>query len=180
MEIKGEKVVLVPIKFKERNDFYNLATKSYGSQFWYDKETKKKRTKKEFFKNWNSCYLNSKKANSGKCFWVWVDKKRIGQITYNEIDTKNKKVELDILIGNRKNMGMGYGSDALKTLIRHLFKKFSINKIWIEARANNPRAIKAYQKSGFKKEGLLREENYFKGKFVDCVRFGILRKDFLK
>ena len=56
--------------------------------------------------------------------------------------------------------------------------KLDVNKIWIEARANNTRAIRAYEKVGFKKEGLLREENYFEKKFVDCVRFGILRKEF--
>jgi len=76
-------------------------------------------------------------------------------------------------------MGKGYGSDALKTLIKYLFENFNINKIWIEARVNNPRAIRAYEKAGFKKEGVLREEDYFEGKFVDCIRFGILRKEFL-
>jgi RimJ/RimL family protein N-acetyltransferase len=50
--------------------------------------------------------------------------------------------------------------------------------VWIEARANNPRAVRAYEKVGFKKEGLLREEDYFDGRFVDCVRFGILKKEF--
>jgi hypothetical protein len=60
MEIKGEKVILVPIKFKERNDFYNLATKSYGSWFWYDREIKKNKTKKAFFKSWKEDYFEGK------------------------------------------------------------------------------------------------------------------------
>lgn len=180
MEIKGEKTTLIPMKLKEREDFYSLATKSYGSRFWYDGETKRERPKKEFFKKWNYCYLNSRKANSGKCFWIWANKKRIGLITYNGIDTKNKKVELDIIIGDKENMGKGFGTDALKTLIKYLFMKFNLNKIWIEARANNLRAVKAYQRAGFKREGLLRKEDYFEGKFVDCIRFGILKKEFLR
>ncbi len=180
MEIEGEEVVLVPIKFKERNEFYNLATKSYGSKFWYDKETKKKRTKKEFFKDWHDGYFNPRKPKAGKCLWIIVNKKRVGQVTYNEIDTRNKKVELDIIIGDKEYLGKGYGTDALKTLIRYLFNNFDINKIWIEARANNPRAINAYKRAGFKKEGLLRQEDYFRKKFVDCLRFGILKKEFFK
>ena len=180
MEIKGQKVSLTPIKLKEKDEFYNLATKSYGSQFWYDEETKKKRTKKTFFKSWKNDYFNPRKPKAGKCFWILVNKKGIGQVTYNEIDTKNKKIELDIIIGNKKDLGKGYGTDALRALIKYLFNNFDLNKIWIEARVNNHRAIKAYQKAGFKKECLLQKEDYFEGKFIDCVRFGIFKKGFLK
>ena len=114
----------------------------------------------------------------GQCFWVVYEGKKIGQINYNKIDKKNKKVELDIIIGPQTNLSKGLGTDALKTLMEHLFNSFDINKIIISARANNPRAIKAYQKVGFKKEGLLKEENYFKGEFVDYVIFGLLKRDF--
>lgn len=107
-----------------------------------------------------------------------VDGKKIGQINYNKIDERNKKTEIDIIIGDKEDIGKGYGPNAMRTLIKYLFKNFDINKVWVEPRANNPRAIKAYKKVGFKKEGLLQEEDYFRGKFVDCVRFGILRKEF--
>jgi RimJ/RimL family protein N-acetyltransferase len=180
MEIKGEKVILAPIKLKEKGEFYNLVTKSYGSIFWYDKKDKKWTKKENFFKRWNKGYFGRSPSEKGQCFWIILGNKKIGQINYNPIHKRNKNVELDIIIGDKKNMGKGYGIDALRTLIKYLFEKFDINKVWIEARVNNPRAIKAYRRLGFKKEGLLREENYFGGKFVDCIRFGILRKEFLK
>ena len=178
MEIKGKKVILIPIKPEEKNEFYKLATKSYGSKFWYDKKKKKTCTKKKFFRSWHEGYFDLKSPEKGQCFWIVVDDKKIGAIIHNKIDLENKKVELDIIIGEKENLGKGYGSDSLKTLIRYMFENFDINKIWIEARANNPRAIRAYELAGFKKEGLLREENYFNGKFVDCIRFGILRNEF--
>lgn len=178
MKLKGEKVILIPIKKEERDDFFKLATKSFGSDWWYGDEEKEKRSRKDFFKDWNEDCFNIDKPEKGQCFWIEYKGKRIGQINYNKIDKKNKKVELDIIIGPQKRLSKGLGTDALKTLIKYLFNSFKINKITISARANNPRAIKAYQKSGFKKEGLLREEDYFKGEFVDCVIFGLLRKDF--
>lgn len=49
MEIKGEKVKLIPIKWRERKEFYKLATKSYGSKFWYDAKRKKREQKKNTF-----------------------------------------------------------------------------------------------------------------------------------
>ena len=178
MEIRGKKVILIPIKPREKDEFYKLATKSYGSNFWYDKNKKKTCTKEKFFQSWHEGFFDSKSPDKGQCFWITVDKKKIGTIIYNKIDLENKKVEFDIIIGKKGDLGRGYGSDSLKTLIRYVFDNFNVNKIWIEARVNNPRAIRAYELVGFKKEGLLREENYFNGKFVDCIRFGILRKEF--
>jgi len=31
----GEKVVLIPIKAEEKDEFYKLATETEGSKFWY-------------------------------------------------------------------------------------------------------------------------------------------------
>lgn len=180
MKIEGEKIILVPIRPEEKDEFYKLVTESYGSKFWYDEERKTKRTKEDFFRDWNEGYFDSNSPERGQCFWIIANKERIGQINYNKVDLKNKKIELDIIIGAEKNMGKGYGSDALKTLIKYLFDNFDINKVWISARTNNPRAIAAYKKVGFKKECVLHKKDYFEGKFVDCVRFGILKKEFLK
>jgi len=177
MKIKGKKVVLQPIKPEENDEFYQLAAESYGSKFWSDDEERARRTKKEFFEDWNQGYFDVTSPEKGQCFWIMADNKKIGQINYNKIDTQNKKVELDIIIGEEEHTSRGYGTDALRTLMRYLFDNFDIHKIWIEARANNPRAVRAYEKVGFKKEGILRKENYFEKKFVDCVRFGILKKE---
>lgn len=179
MRLKGQKVVLVPIELEGKEEFYKLATQSYGSRFWYDQERKSKRSKTEFFQDWKDAYFDLKLPTEGQCFWIVVNDQKIGQVNYNKIHPRDKKVELDIIIGPKEYLNKGYGTDALKTLIIYLFDNFDINKIWIEARANNPRAIKAYQKIGFKPEGLLRQESYFQGQFVDCARFSILKQEFI-
>lgn len=178
--LKGEKVVLVPIKPEEKNEFYKLAAESEGSKFWYGEKGRAKRTKDEFFQDWNDGYFDIVSPAKGQCFWIVVDGEKIGQINYNEIDQEKKKVELDIIIGEKEFMGKGYGTDALKTMIKYLFDNFNINKIWIEARANNPRAVRAYEKAGFQKEGLLHQDDCFDGEFVERIRFVILREDFKK
>ena len=43
MKIQGEKVTLIPIKPKDKNEFYKLATKTHGATFWYDDEERGKR-----------------------------------------------------------------------------------------------------------------------------------------
>lgn len=69
-------------------------------------------------------------------------------------------MEFDIIIADDKHKGKGYGSDALQTLSRYLFKEMGVQKCWIEVITGNPRAVKAYRKAGFK----------IKKKFVDMER----------
>lgn len=104
--------------------------------------------------------------------------KKIGVIAYNVVDQQNQSTEIDIIIGDESDMDKGYGSDAIKTLCAYIFEKLKLKKIWLEARANNPRAIKAYLKAGFKQECVLKGKEFFQGELVDCVRLGMEREDF--
>jgi RimJ/RimL family protein N-acetyltransferase len=176
MEIKGKKVILIPIKPEEKEEFYQLATQSYGSRFWYDKDKRKELTREKFFQIWNEGYFDINYPEKGQCFWVVLKKEKIGQISYNQIDVENKKVEIDIIIGDKDNMGKGYGPDVLRVLTKYLFESFDINKILIKAQPNNTRAIKAYEKVGFKKEGVPKEEDHF-GRFIGWFVFKLLKED---
>ena len=154
-----------------------MITQSEASYFWYGKlgDT---RTEKEFFTSWHSDYFSATKPKNGQCFWIIAKNKRIGEINYNKIEIKDRKVEIDIFIANTEDQNRGYGSDAIKTLIIYLFETFGLNKIWVEIRTFNIGAIAVFKKIGFKQEGILREEDYFDGKFVDCMRLGLLKNEF--
>lgn len=178
MDLKGKNVHLVAITNLDKDYFYTIATQSDGAKFWYDDKRLEKRSKSAFFKDWTEEHFNVRKTRAGQCFWIIADEKKVGVIAYNVVDEQNQQTEIDIIIGSKEDMGKGYGSDAIRTLCSYIFKKLKLNKVWLEARANNPRAIKAYQKAGFKKERILKNKEYFQGELVDCVRFGLLRKDF--
>jgi RimJ/RimL family protein N-acetyltransferase len=177
MEIKGERVVLIPIKPADKEEFYKLATQTEGAKFWYGEKGRAKITRKKFFDDWQDDYFNESLPDKGQSFWIVADGEKIGQINYNAIDLDKKEAELDIIIGESQNMGRGYGTDALKTLIRHLFDNFDIDKIWVKTRVNNQRAVAVCEKAGLKKEALLEKEDMFEGELVDKIVLGILRKN---
>jgi|GEM_PF-5064780 len=52
MEIRGKKVVLIPIKAGEKDEFYKLATETGGSKFWYGEKGRAQYTKEKFFEDW--------------------------------------------------------------------------------------------------------------------------------
>ena len=102
----------------------------------------------------------------------------LGGCGINSIDWKSSKVELGILIGNKEYWGKGYGTDAVKLLIKFIFEEMNINKIYLNVFSHNKRAIKSYKKCGFIVEGTLREEGFHNGKYYDDIYMGILKSEY--
>ncbi|ADG82776.1 GNAT family N-acetyltransferase [Thermincola potens] len=104
----------------------------------------------------------------------------IGFMSVTEIDKFNRKVELGMLIGEKKYWGQGYGTDALLTVINYLFNKLGFNRVGVEVFRYNERARRLYEKLGFVQEGVQREGLYKNGTYVDIILMGLLKKDFLQ
>lgn len=106
------------------------------------------------------------------------DKKYIGGCGINEVDWKNSYVVIGIFIGDKDYLGKGYGTDAMKVLMHFIFEQMNIHKIKLNVFSFNKRAIKSYEKCGFKVEGILRDELFVDGKYHDEVSMGILREEY--
>jgi RimJ/RimL family protein N-acetyltransferase len=65
-------------------------------------------------------------------------------------------LETQIVIGNKKFRGLGYGPKSIMLMINELSHK-GIEKIYLNVRPENIRAIKAYQSVGFKQVGCITE-----------------------
>lgn len=106
--------------------------------------------------------------------------KPIGFISLGELDKENHKAEVGMLIGEKDCWNQGYGTDALSTLLKHLFLEQGLNRVGLEVFEYNTRARKAYEKIGFKLEGIQRQGLCRKNKFYDIYLMGILREEFVK
>ncbi|RKR75139.1 RimJ/RimL family protein N-acetyltransferase [Frondihabitans australicus] len=73
--------------------------------------------------------------------------------------------------------GHGYGSEATRMLIRYGFEELGLNKIELHVWAYNTRAIRAYEKAGFVREGVRRAAAFHEGVFHDEVFMGIVAAD---
>ena len=65
----------------------------------------------------------------------------------------------------------------MDTLISFIFNYININKIKLQVFSFNQSAIRSYEKCGFIKEGVLRNEVFRFGTFHDMHLFGLLRED---
>jgi len=134
----------------------------YFRKWWKDKEIIKLTSgvcekSNEVLKKYFLTILENRKNRN---FIIVLNKKAIGNIAL--VRRKGGWFETQIIIGEKKYWGKGYGTKAIQLLIKKA-KTFGISKIYLEVRPNNLRAIKAYENSGFIK---VKTKKYPKNKFL--------------
>jgi len=102
----------------------------------------------------------------------------IGNCGFNDIDHINQTAEVGIFIGNKKFWNKGYGTEALSLLLDYGFKALNLHNIFLKAYSFNDRAIKAYEKTGFKIIGKKREALLRGKERYDIVLMDVLYDDF--
>lgn len=74
--------------------------------------------------------------------------------------------------------GKGYGSEAIKIVLQFVFEELHLNRLQLEVFDHNLRGIRAYEKVGFVKEGVLRESLYYNGNYSDEIIMAILKTNY--
>ncbi|CAN5284022.1 GNAT family N-acetyltransferase [soil metagenome] len=64
-------------------------------------------------------------------------------------------IGIDLFIADVENLNKGMGTELLSQFINWLQEKEKFRKIWIDPSPENERAIRCYEKAGFKKRGLI-------------------------
>ena len=111
--------------------------------------------------------------------WGIVDKKTgrlVGTIGYMNYDMDNASVEIGYSLAKWMWNG-GYMTEALRRVIDYTFDAMDINRIEAQHELDNPASGRVMEKCGMRKEGVLRQRLYNKGKFVDVALYAILKDD---
>ncbi len=103
----------------------------------------------------------------------------IGSVGLRQIHPVNRSAEVGIMIGDKEYHGKGFGTEAVRLMVRYGFEELNLNRVALRVFAHNFRAIGCYQKAGFVHEGCLRQAVFRNGQFVDEYIFSILREDWL-
>lgn len=107
---------------------------------------------------------------------IEADGKPVGLIGLLEIDRKNSKAEFYISMGEHEYQGKGIASAASRKLLFYGFYIQKLNRIYLYTEKENVKAQRLFEKIGFKKEGLIKEDLFSKGKYVDRYIYGITRE----
>jgi RimJ/RimL family protein N-acetyltransferase len=101
----------------------------------------------------------------------------IGVTGLHQILLKNRSAGFGITIGAKDEWGKGYGTEATALMVRYAFETLNLNRVWLHVLEYNQRGLRTYEKLGFKREGVLRQEHYRDGRYWDTITMAILRQE---
>lgn len=111
--------------------------------------------------------------------WVVVRNGLIGEIRLDRLDRTDRRASLAVGIVDPNALGRGYGTEAIRLVLRYAFGDLALHRVSVRVIAYNTRAIRSYEKCGFVLEGREREAALVDGDWHDDVIMGVLDREFL-
>ncbi|WP_060535284.1 GNAT family N-acetyltransferase [Paenibacillus bovis] len=102
----------------------------------------------------------------------------IGEISLMDIDRINRNAHIRIAIFESANCGQGYGTEAMEIVLDYAFGNINLHRVELSVFSFNERAIRSYEKLGFRREGVQREVLYYDYEYHDAISMSILSHEF--
>lgn len=109
---------------------------------------------------------------------IEVDGVPVGLIGLLSIDYENSKAEYYITLGEERYKGKGVAKLASIQLLEYAFKELNLNKVYLFTEVENKSAQRLFEKLGFKKEGLLKQDVKNRNVLVDRYVYGLCKEDY--
>ncbi len=106
-----------------------------------------------------------------------ADDRFIGFVAFDGINWRHGDTFVAIGIGDPAYRGNGYGTDAMRVMLRYGFMELNLQRMQLNVFSYNERAIKSYLKAGFVMEGRQRGMLRRDGQRWDFVYMSVLRDE---
>ncbi len=141
MELYGDRVILRPLAEQDVARIVELGSDSEVARWWAGIDEQ---------------YVREKVVE-GLTFAVVSDGEVAGMIQFHEEDDEEyRHAGMDLFLGTRFQ-DRGLGTDTVRTMARYLVREREHHRLIIDPAADNERAIRVYEKLGFRPVGIMRE-----------------------
>ena len=158
------------VRWQRDSEFHRLADSDpaqlhseRASRDWFDKQVEKGFTPERY--GFNVRTLAEDKFIGFLGLWV---------------DVIHSEAWVGIGIGEREFWSKGYGTDMMKLCLQYVFGELGLERLSLGVHEYNPRALRSYEKCGFRLEGRTRQDMLREGKRWDSLWMGILREEWLQ
>ncbi|BAU29002.1 acetyltransferase (GNAT) family protein [Aneurinibacillus soli] len=101
----------------------------------------------------------------------------VGSCGYNNwIKEEGHRGEIGYDLG-KEYWGQGIAAEVLEAMLDYGFTEMKLNRVEALVEPENIASIKMLKRIGFQKEGLLRDYQFVKGKFIDLEMHSLLKRD---
>ena len=73
----------------------------------------------------------------------------------------------------------GYARKSLDLLLDYAFKTLNLNKVWTEIYEIDAPKIQLYEGMGMHLDGVLRENSFYNGRFIDSRMYSLLAREYI-
>jgi aminoglycoside 6'-N-acetyltransferase len=163
--LRGERVMLRPAMLADMTAMVAVRSMPEVRQRWRGEDLSA-----EFVEDINSSDL--------QLLAIVLDGGIVGGIQWSdEAEPDYRHATMDIYLRPEVH-GQGIGSDAIRTLAKHVFNARDHHRISIDPAADNAAAIRCYTKVGFQPVGLMRQyERGLDGEWHDALLMDLLAQD---
>lgn len=119
-------------------------------------------------------------GDAGGYNWVIAEKdslRYLGQVSLILIDHLNRRAELTLVMAPDQ-AGKGYAKEGVRLALRFAFRQLNLHKVYLKVAQPNERAVRLYERCGFRVEGRLRDELFLDGQYADALIMSILEGEF--
>jgi RimJ/RimL family protein N-acetyltransferase len=127
-------------------------------------------------------WMEATRTSSSQAVYVIetiAERDAVGICSLENIDSRARAAGFGIWIG-KPYWGRGLGTDATRTACRFGFRQMNLQRISLCVYETNPRAVRAYEKAGFKREGISRRGQFVGGRHVDVLDMGLLSEELIE
>jgi len=118
-------------------------------------------------------------STTEKSFAIHLPNNRepLGIISLMNISKAHASADLSIIVGNSDDRARGYGTEAIRTILKHAFEDLGLHRVGLSVFEFNEAALKTYERLGFNQEGCLRSAVKRDGTHYNAILMSILATD---
>lgn len=104
---------------------------------------------------------------------------RVGLVELVEINHLHRRAEFLVMV-SPEHQGQGHASAATRLAIGYAFRVLNLYKLYLLVDVDNAAAIHIYERCGFKREGVLRDEYFSDGRYRTAIRMCMFQHEALE
>lgn len=98
-------------------------------------------------------------------------KERLGMIDIFDLDPKDRRAAIGILIAKEKDRRKGHGAEVINLICNYCFAHLGLHQVYANVTADNSGSISLFEKCGFSKVGVKKDWVLINGKFKDEILY---------
>jgi ribosomal-protein-alanine N-acetyltransferase len=166
----GENLILRPVDLSDVNDDY-VRWMNDGEVNRFMETRFRPQTRKDI-----EAYVSSMTQKPNVHFFAMIlreTSRHIGNIKLEVTSPIHRRGEISLFIGEKEHWGKGFASEAIRLVRDFGIQELGLHKLTAGCYSNNQGSARAFEKSGFTREAILRMEYWCEGEWVDryCYSF---------